>query len=376
MPKTVLLCRIDGNFGGVERNLLATAQYLDKNRYRPVVVPINNQAELLQQAAKLGIQTEFLPMPSRFSIAAATDRLLDISRKYKADLIHTFGIRSNTLAYFLRKKLPIPWVVRLPNVNSTDYTNSIQGYVFRWLNNFLIRRADALQVISPQLEAYIRSWKNQPKRLYQIPNGVDTDRFYPGFITDFRKQHSIAADVPIIGSTGRLETIKGYDLLIQSFDAVLKKYPSAVLVLAGEGREYNNLLQLTKDLGIESSVIFTGYSPHVQEILSSLTIFVCSSRSEGVPNSVLEAMGMGLPVIATQVGGMESIMLDNQDGVLIPPGDINALITNILNLLDNPQRRSELGHSARFRVEIDFSVRKMAERVQAMYDEVTEQACK
>jgi len=371
LPTPVLLCRIDGNFGGVERNLLSLAQGLDPNQFPPIVVTLAYPGELARLARQAGIPTEFIPMRSRLDIVRAGRRLIEIAERRGAGLVHTFGIRSNTLAAFARKRLAIPWVIRLPNINTRDYRNPARGWLSHWFNNQLIRRADALQVISPQLEAYVRSWPHPPRRIYCIPNGVDLG----GYIREnqaqgVRERLRISGDAPVIGSMGRLDKIKGYDLLLHAYQKITQKIPEARLLLVGDGPERLPLAELAARLSLPHPVIFTGYTEDVKPYLAVLSLFVCSSRSEGVPHSLLEAMAMGLPIVSTRVGGIESVMEDRREGWLIPAEDVDALSSAVLELLSCPGTAQTCAQAARARVEQEFSLRRMVEQVQTMYREL------
>ncbi len=370
MSKVILLCRVDGNFGGVERHLLSLAKGLDPRRFHPVVVPIANRGELARFAEQSGIETEFLPMKSRLHTGQAVQTLIEIAWRRNAALLHTFGLRSNTLGAQAAKALSIPWIVRLPNINRTDYNNPLRGWISHWRNNQLIRRADALQVISPQLELYVKSWKRPPKRTYLIPNGVDLSLYNQEDTgAAFRQRFEIPPEAPLLGSVGRLERVKGYDILLDAYSAVVKQNSHIRLVLIGDGPEREQLEKQAAALALPHPVIFTGYTPDVPSALAALTMFVCSSRSEGVPNAMLEAMAMARPIVSTRVGGVDSVLEGDQEGILVPTGESNALASAIVELLSNPQKMNTLGKAAHERVERDFSVERMIERAQGMYED-------
>lgn len=368
MPIPVLLCRIDGNFGGVERHILNLAQHMDRNRFFPVIVPISNHGELERNARKLDVQTEFLPMRNRFSIGSAQTTLKQIIQKHQAGIVHTFGLRSSTLACKVSRELTIPWIVRLPNINATDYANPLRGFLSHWLNNHLIRRADALQVISPQLEGYVKQWRNPPQRVFMIPNGIDSTFYGKQPSKKCRQSLGIPENSIVIGSVGRLEPIKGYDLLLYAMSKIKRDIPASQLLIIGEGKDRHGLEQSAVQLGLQDALHLPGYVADVREALSAIDIFVCSSRSEGVPNAVLEAMATSRPIIATRVGGMESILENEKEGIVIPPDDRQALENALRDLLNHEGKRNKLGQNARNRVENEFSIESMVGNVQAMYE--------
>lgn len=369
---------MDGNFGGVERYILSLAQNLNRQCYHPVIVGIGRQGELLRQAGNEGFETEFLPMNSRFHVAGAAHNLLTVVKEKKADLLHTFGLRSNCLAWRMRKRSNIPWIVRLPNINSTDYADPMRGAASHWFNNYLIRKADALQVISPQLENYVRSWRRMPKAIYTIHNGVDAGRYDPRIfdrspeVNEVRRRFNIEEDAIVIGSVGRLDAIKRFDRLMAVFAEISKEWSHAHLMLAGGGPQREELISLSKRLHMESKIHITGYVEDVRPYAALFDLFVCSSKSEGVPMAMLEAMAMETPVVSTRVGGIESVVQHGQSGLLVRPDDDGDLLQAVRQLLQNRDMLNTMGRNARERVVNHFSIAHAVEKVQRMYDQVIE----
>ncbi len=371
MAEAVLLCRVDGNFGGVERYILTLARGMDKKLFYPVIVGLGKEGELIRQAQQVGLDTEFIPMASRFRILHAARELEKIARKREARIIHTFGLRSNTAAWSMRRRFNIPWIVRLPNHNATDYNNPIRGWLSHRANNLLIRQANALQVISPQLEAFVRGWKKPPQSIYTIFNGVDTAHYSPSQCDrDVRNLFSISEKAFVIGSIGRLEIIKGYDHLIRVFARVAQQWTDSHLIVVGEGPERDKLLHLGKDLQIQNQIHLPGFCEDVRPYLKTFDLYVCSSHSEGVPNSLLEAMSFGIPVVSTRVGGIESVIEEGVSGFLVPPNEEEILWELIRELLIDRNILQTIGENAHSRIENQFSVKQMVDHVQRMYKEV------
>ncbi len=363
------MCRVDGFYGGVERHILQVARRLDSSKFKPVIVAISNEGELLRQAKELGLDAEFLPMASRFYLKEASDRLLEIAQKWTASLIHTFGLRSNALARQSSERLAIPWIIRLPNINSTDYTNRFRGWISHWYNNRLIREASVLQVISPMLKQYVEGWADPPRKVYLIPNGLDLDYFNREKISSsIRKTLNISKSTPLIGSTGRLVPIKGYDILIRAFKRIREHLPDAMLMLVGEGPIEGRLKRHARRLGLEESVHFTGYQADIRPYLAAFDLFVCSSHSEGMPHSVLEAMAMKVPVVSTRVGAVDSIIQHNRDGMLVPGNHIEALAGAIETMLYEKKRTEGIIQAAYQRMQETFSLDVMMQKIHSMYE--------
>ncbi|HEU0304874.1 MAG TPA: glycosyltransferase [Gaiellaceae bacterium] len=171
---------------------------------------------------------------------------------------------------------------------------------------------------------------------------------------------------PVVGSIGRLDWQKAYDVLIRA----LPELPGVTAVIVGEGEERLRLTQLARELGVSDRLELTGWHDDARRLLGSFDVFVLSSRFEGLPLVVLEAMLAGLPVVAADVGSVSEAVVDGSTGLLVPPGDPAALARALAELLADPARRREMGETGRRRALESFRVEDMGARYDALYDEV------
>lgn len=371
VTQTVFLCRVDGNFGGVERHILSVAQHLDRSRFRPVIVSICTQGELARQARLMGIETAFIPMNRRWDLPSAALHLKELIEQESPALLHTFGLRSSLLAWWVRHWISLPWIIRVPNVNSTDYRGKLRGWISHTINNWLLRQADAAQVISPQLKDYLDSCWIRPRRTISIANGIHipNSRDFPSR-DKARSLLKIPSDSITIGSIGRLAHVKGYDILLQAFERLCADFPDAKLVLAGDGEEKHALQKWVAEHELQQSVYFIPFQEDVTPILACLDVYVCSSRSEGVPFSVLEAMAARKPIVAPRIGGIESILEHEKSALLIESSTPERLHEAISFLLKDHEQARRMAKHARDHVERYHSVEAMTRAVETMYEDV------
>ncbi len=160
-------------------------------------------------------------------------------------------------------------------------------------------------------------------------------------------------------SVGRLRHQKGHSVLLKALPGVLHQFPNVKLLIAGDGVLRPDLEAEAASLGIARNVKFLGMRRDIPVLLSLADIFIFPSRFEGMPNAVLEAMSHGLPIIATRVQGVDEIVHDDENGLLIPLEDPAALSAAMLRLLGNPSERQRLGRSARQTIESDYTVERM-----------------
>ncbi len=171
---------------------------------------------------------------------------------------------------------------------------------------------------------------------------------------------------------GRLAAVKGVPILLEALSALAPDYPGLRLTLAGDGPDRAALEAQARELGLSDMVRFTGYAAQseIAEMLACADIFVLPSFAEGVPVVLMEAMATGLPVIATQVGGVAELVRDGA-GILVAPGDVDALAAAIADLLDDPERRARMGQAGAAIVARDFDSRVEAARLARLIDEAS-----
>jgi glycosyltransferase involved in cell wall biosynthesis len=195
-------------------------------------------------------------------------------------------------------------------------------------------------------------------RLRLIANGLDAGRFVPG-----EPRRTIRHIVMV----ANLRAEKGHDTLLAAAPRILARYPDASFTFVGDGPRREALETLTRALGVTERVRFVGERRDVASILARHDLFVLPSRSEAFPNALIEAMATGLPVVATDVGGIPEVVRSGVNGQLVPPDDIGALADAVLALMDDPAAAAALGRAARAEVERHYTIDRMVERFEQLY---------
>ena len=174
----------------------------------------------------------------------------------------------------------------------------------------------------------------------------------------------------IIGCVGTLRSVKGHKYLIQAIPLILDKFPHTRLVLVGDGPLRSELERLAEKLKVRERIMFLGYRPDVSELMNIFDIFILPSLSEGLSNVLLEAMAASKPVIATNVGGNPEVVEDGRTGLLVPPKDPKKIAEAVNELLDNKNKRLEMGKAGLERVKEKFSISKTVREYKEVYLEV------
>ena len=296
-------------------------------------------------------------------VLSATARLIS---SFRPDLIHAHNLffRTTEVAALLRMMFRVPLITTLhlgePERGGTLLNALIWTYEST-MGSFVVRRSDHVIAVSNAVAEHARRIGGYSTPVTAIPNGVNTDLFYPK-----PQRHDIGQTVLFVG---RLVPNKGPVTLIQAAPAVLAKYPQVQFLLVGDGPLRFTLQKQAHQLGIGHAVKFLGIRHDVPELMRAATVFVRPSSLEGMPLTVLEAMASALPVVATPVGGTAELIRDGINGYLIQVGDSAALANTIVRLLDDRSLAEEMGRRGRELVEGSYTWDAVANRTERVYAE-------
>jgi len=288
-------------------------------------------------------------------------RLRDELRRLRTDVVISFMDTTNVLTILASRGLGIPVIISERN----DPRRHAMGLAWNRLRSLLYRRADALVVQSSAL----RDWAREiavSARVDIIPNPVNQA------LNGTAKEAGCRGSGHTIVAMGRLVRQKGFDLLIEAFARCAGRHPEWSLVILGEGEERSNLESLISAVGLQDRVRLLGKVPQPSHILGQADLFVLSSRFEGFPNALMEAMACKLAVISTDCpNGPRDIIRDGVDGLLVPPDDVNALAKGMDRLMADPVERQRLGAAA-----MDVVERFSLEKIMSMWDELVAHTCR
>ena len=202
---------------------------------------------------------------------------------------------------------------------------------------------------------------------HQMP-GKQVRVVYSGIAASMERTRLTRGNSVVIGTACRLIEAKGVRELILAFAGLKKEFPSVRLEIAGSGPEEQRLAETARELGVADGVKFLGWVDDLRQVLRTWDVFALPSYDEGLPMSILEAMAEGLPVVATNVGGIPELVEDGRTGYLVPPGDVGALRTVLHRLVEDSQSRNQLGDQGRLRAGAKFSVEQMVTEIESIYD--------
>ncbi|MCD6451705.1 MAG: glycosyltransferase family 4 protein [Acidobacteria bacterium] len=213
-----------------------------------------------------------------------------------------------------------------------------------------------------------------PTSVSLVPPGVDLIRFdYKIPPYKFYEEFNLPPEMILIGCFNAIEDGKGHDVLIDAAPKVIEKVPETVFIIAGEGKRKEKIERRVAKEGLEEKFIFTGFREDLPHILSAINLLVMPATSGVSPSSVLEAMAMAKPVVATQLPGITEVVADGGSGILVPPGDADALSDAILSLVKRKNKLKSFGKRGRKIVEENFDMKLIAKEMERVYAKLVEE---
>ena len=370
-PANVLHVRVvTGCGGGPEKTILRSPRYADQTRYHMTAAYLYPQGDpgmcVIRDTAK-ALACPLYEVPE----AGAIDHhsfgaLLNLCRDLKIDIWHGHDYKSNCLGLLVKRFHKMKLVTTAHGFTRETWRTRLYYH----LDNLAMLGYDRVITVSPKLVKHCAAHGVNPDRISYIPNAIDTDEYQrTQTVVQARTELGMDPDRFAIGVIGRLSPEKGVDRAIRMMPALLAKHPTAELHLIGDGHERETLERLTDSLDIADSVNFWDWQNETRRFYEAIDTLLLPSRTEGLPNVVLEAMAMGVPVAATHVGGV-SDLLDSGDCGIILGDNETTWAKQLTPLLADPARRRTYADKARRRVHNSFSFKKRMAGVQAVYDAV------
>jgi glycosyltransferase involved in cell wall biosynthesis len=292
--------------------------------------------------------------------------LANLIRQEKIDLLHLHGYSAANFGRVAARKSGIPSVMHEHAVLKV----LPHQYAMDWL---LRPKTDVAVGVSANVREFMISGRSvSPDKIRVIWNGVDLNNFKTAAankVKAFREQFGIANHHRVIGTVTRLREEKGNRYFIEAAVSVLREFPDARFIVAGDGPQRDMLERLAKNLGLDGKLRFAGFVSEVAVAFAAMEIAVMASLTEGFPLALAEAMAAGKAVVATSVGAMKEMIQHEENGLLVPPAESTALATALLRLLKNPPLRHHLANAARQRSQ-DFSIERNVQALEALYAEM------
>lgn len=294
-------------------------------------------------------------------------RIAQVCRSLRPHVVHTrnWGTMDAVIGARLAR---VPVVVHAEHGFSIGDVLGAHRYR-RWLQRILFAGIDRVVAVSEHLRNLLLDEIGiQPSKVVLIRDGIDVGRFQGhADRAALRGRLGYGPNDFVIGSVGRLDPVKNFSALIDAMAALVPRRSDARLMIAGDGPDEDNLRRQVQQLGLDKQIALLGYREDISDLLNAMDLFVLPSLAEGTCNAILEAMAVGLPVVATRVAGNPELVLHDQTGWLVPPRDVRALAERIEYYANNPVLGRQHGLAGREHVLRQYTAEQMVDAYADLY---------
>lgn len=355
--------------GGLENVIVQLINRLPADRFEHVVLSLTTISDFKERVRQPDVR--FIELRKSHGHAVPLyPRIYRLLRELRPDVVHSCNLAALEIA-------PVAWLARVPLRIHAEHgwdAHDPQGLNPRYqrLRRFYKPFVSHYVAVSRDLDSYLADKVGvAPNRRSLIANGVDTDRFAPGARAAVPGCPFVPGEHWLVGTVGRLQTVKNQPLLARAFVRLRRDHPEAAqharLVVVGEGPLRGEVETVLRDAGVLHLAWLPGAREDVAEVLRMLDCFVLPSQAEGTSCTLQEAMASGLPAVATAVGGTPDLVEEGVTGHLVPAGDEAALAERIWQCLQDPARSQTMGRVARERAQSRFGLDAMVQSYERLF---------
>ncbi len=378
-PLNVLHLRsVRGVGGGPEKTILFSAREADPAEVRVHIAYLKShddaEFDLDRRAANMGIRN-FTTVEERHKFdAAALRKLLRFLREKEIDLISCHCYKSDLYALLLSRfhRMKLVTTAHGPLASLRHFWSAQNWrvrYLYDQLDLRLLRYFDHVLVVADSMRKVIAGFGVAPDKLTYVKNAIDSEYFRPqeGQAAELRARLRLPESATVVGAVGRLNAEKDYPTFFETAKLLLRDRDDLYFTIAGKGGLEDDLRRRVAALGLTDRVLFLGHFHDTRQVYDLLDVYVLSSTREGLPNTVLEAMAMEVPIVATDVDGVSEAVTHGREALLVPPRAPERLAEGVRAVLQDPALSARLRRAARSRVVNEFSFAARMRRVEQIY---------
>lgn len=359
-------------WAGAEVQMFTLLESLADNQSLNLSAIILNRGKLAEKLKGIGLDVAVID-ESQYGFMRLRKMAAGFLQDKNIDIIHSHRFKENILAASISRKCNIKRLVQTVHGVGEPHRglSSIKSRFFTTLNRTVTKRYfDKIIAVSDDIMRQLVG-QYPISKLQTIHNAIDPQKLKPvKTAIEIRKELNIQADTPLIGAAGRMVPVKAYDLFLYMAQIILKTQSHARFMLIGDGPLKQSLQDMAVKMNIHDKVIFPGFRDDIIDIINALDIFVFSSFHEGVPMALLEAMALRKAIVSTAVGGINEVIQDGISGLLVPPQKPRELADACLRILGDDELRHRLENAAAKRVDEEFSIDILRDRILNLYSEV------
>jgi len=358
-----------GKIGGGESHVLDLVATLNRSRFEPVVLAFTD-GPMIQALQKMEVPAHVIASEKAFDISV-WKQVKRFLQQQQIDMVHVHGTRANTNVLWAARSLQLPLIYTIHGWSFHEGLNPMMKRARIAAEKFITRKAQVnICVSEANRQTGLQAFGSF--RAEVIRNGVNLQKFDPAVIyPDVRTAVGIPADHLVVGYIARMTYQKDPVTMIRAFAAATQQVKDVTLLMVGGGELKQTAMDTAQALGIADKVVFLDFRQDVPAVLKAMDIYCLPSLWEGFPIGVLEAMAMGKAVIATDVDGTREAVTHEQNGLLVPPANPEALTAAMVRLLQDFYLRKQLQQKAVKTIQTTYNVTGMTRRIENIYEAIS-----
>ena len=358
--------------GGTERQVLNLVQGLDTSRFGVEVACLKRWGALLPEMEATGVPITEYKTSSLYNHKALWNqiRFANHLRKRNVEIVHTYGFYSNVFAIPPARLAGAAAV--LASIRDTgEHLTPMQ----RRIEKLFCRMADCIVTNAEAVRNRLTNEGYAAEKIVVIHNGIELTRYArkPGEL-GLHRELGVPSNTQLVAVFARLNELKGIEYFLRAAAGLIERFRNVRFLIVGDGASRLELERYAEHLGLNKHVVFLGFRLDVPALLSEISVSVLPTLSEGLSNSLLEAMAASVPVVATRVGGNPEVVQGGVTGLLVPPRDAEALARAIGQFLEHPWLGKKFGLAGRERVSKRFALEHMTRATERLYEGLTERS--
>lgn len=367
----IAVCHIASGdlWAGAEVQIATLLRNLARNKELRLSAILLNPGRLAEEIRSCGIDVRIIPESQKSFWAIFSEAARYLAPR-GVRILHSHRYKENVLASLLARRCRIPFAVRTQHGLPEPYAGLryIKHGLVQKLDRFVTRRAtDRVISVSSEMSRHLGRRMN-PQKIVVIPNGVNPAIVHSELsVGEAKERLGIPKGCRVLGTAGRLEPIKRLDIFLEAAKLLCAERPDTWYVIAGEGKEKARLRTLTQSLGLGDRVLFLGHRDDIYDVLRAFDLLVISSDHEGLPTVLLEALCLGVAVVARGVGGIPEVIRNDVNGILVDSDDPRSLAGACAQVLGDPARARRMIEAGIKSVADEYGDVKAADQVTRLY---------
>jgi len=369
--RSVQVCHVASGdrWAGAEVQLATLLRALARRKDLGVSAIFLNEGRLAEGARQCGIEVCVVP-ESEHSFFQILSRATQFLHGKNVQVLHSHRYKENLLAALLARRCHVPFHVCSRHGAPEPFAGwrrYKQGLIQVLDRLVALHFTDCVVSVSEELRKRLTRYLPANK-VVTIYNGIDVEKVFSSFsISEAKQRLGIPVECWVIGTAGRLDTVKRLDIFLAVAQQIVASHPNTRFVIAGEGKEESSLWGLAHTLGVQDRVLFLGHRSDIYDVLRAMDILVLCSDHEGLPMALLETLYLGVPVVARPVGGIREVIQDDVNGVLVDSANPSVLAKECLRILTDEDRRKQIAKAGNLLIVEKFAVEKTAREVAQLY---------